>query len=162
MNPSTVNPETFTRSPVRVAAFAKVSCGTTGSSYTQLRLAGGQEGVLTLRLAYCDAPTMARSSSAGSPPNPLDGCYGHNQRGRNRIEPRTSKLTCRAAKAFLLILPNAVGTWPITVRNPVKKTVTRWICRIYPHADYPLEIRCNRGERYFEVAGVGRNSWPRG
>jgi len=49
-----LNPDTNKRSPIRVAAYAKVSCGMTGSSYTKLRLAGGEGGVLTLHLAFCE------------------------------------------------------------------------------------------------------------
>jgi hypothetical protein len=54
VNPSIVNPETFKRSSVSVSAYAKVSCDTTASSYTKLRLAGRQGGAPTLSLASCE------------------------------------------------------------------------------------------------------------
>lgn len=153
-----VDTETGKRSPVRVAAFAMVRCGMTGSSYTKLRMASGQSPVLTLRLASCETPSMAHSSNHVPPQNVFDGCYSGNRGARKRIEPKTSRMTCREAKATLVVVPNAVGTWNAISRNPVNKTATRWLCREYPRADYPLEVRCETGGRHFEVVGVGRQS----
>jgi hypothetical protein len=113
-------------------------------------------GVTGLNFAL--AALMSGPPSSAVARGPLEGCFGSNPRGHYRIEPRTSELTCRDVKAFLILLPDAIGRWPVTDRNPVKNTISRWICRTYPAATYHLRVRCRHDGRYFVVLGVGRDS----
>lgn len=73
---------------------------------------------------------------------------------KSKIRPESSGYTCSEVQSILLVLPNAVGTWPLEEGNPSQDE----ICRVYPKSAFPLEIRCHHGRKRFEVVGVSRSS----
>ena len=69
---------------------------------------------------------------------------------KSRIKPHNSDLTCAQIQSILLVLPDAVGVSKLESNAPNQGRT----CRVYPPSAYPLEVRCYRGKRYFEVVGI--------
>jgi hypothetical protein len=81
-------------------------------------------------------------SSSGLP----DPCVIKSRGSVSRIEPENSDLSCTSIRSILKILPNATGVWPLDDNqgNPV------WVCRVFPRAALPQEVRCSHDQRHFE------------
>lgn len=81
-----------------------------------------------------------------------DPCVVSHHRGESRIKPQNSGLTCATVQTILLVLPDAVGKWWLEASIPSQGR----ICRVYPPAAYPLEVKCHHGGKHFEVDGISR------
>jgi hypothetical protein len=87
------------------------------------------------------------SSTAGSGD---DSCVTQIRNTLSRIKPLNGGYTCAQIKSFLLVLPNAVGKWPIESSSSNRDL----ICHVYPRRALPLEVRCQRGSREFEIVSA--------
>jgi hypothetical protein len=91
--------------------------------------------------------TGTNPGTAGSEGQP---CVTEIRHTKSRIKPRDSRYTCAQIKSILLVLPNAVGTWPLEGSSSNRELV----CHVYPRTSLPLEVRCQEGSREFEIVSI--------
>ena len=87
------------------------------------------------------------SSSNSAAGYEAGSCSMHVRGAASEILPRNSGYGCSTIASMLLVLPNAVGVWPLEGNEGKPKVV----CRIYPAKALPLEIRCHQGGKHFDV-----------
>lgn len=97
------------------------------------------------------AGTACGSQSAIDSPT-LSGCVIKAHDVKSKILPQNSGFTCGNIKSIMLVLPNAVGIWPLESSTKGQGEV----CRVYPKSALPLEVRCHHGARHFEVVRISR------
>ena len=86
-------------------------------------------------------------SSAGAESS---DCLTHVRGNESRIKPENSGYSCSDIKSVLSVLPSSVGLWPIHGSDSSHDLN----CRIFPPRSLPLEIRCRRGVKQFEVVAI--------
>jgi hypothetical protein len=108
-------------------------------------------GVAVAGLAL--AATACGSQSAPDPPMSV-GCVIKAHGVKSKILTQNSGFTCEDIRSILLLLPNAVGIWPLESSAKGQGEV----CKIYPKSALPLEVRCHHGKRHFEVVAISRSA----
>lgn len=100
--------------------------------------------ILTVGTSACGSQTV--SAGPGE-----EGCVVKHGGGvKSRIRPENSGLPCSSIQSILVILSNGTGVSPLYNGNgePI------WVCRKYPKATLPREVRCHEGKLHFEMVRV--------
>jgi len=75
-----------------------------------------------------------------------DRCVIESKGSVSRIQPENSGLSCTTISSILKVLPDATGVWPLD--DDQGKPV--WVCRKFPKAALPQEVRCHYDGRHFQ------------
>lgn len=73
---------------------------------------------------------------------------------KSRIRPENSGLPCSSIQLILMVLSNEAGVTPLYSGNGEPS----WVCREYPKAALPREVRCHEGTLHFEGRGFPSGS----
>lgn len=111
-------------------------------------------GLAVVGLTLTSTACGASGSGTAAGPKGNSCVVNKNHGAKSRIKPQNSGFTCAQIQSILLVLPDTVGTSRLESSAPNQGQV----CRIYPPAAYPLEVRCHRGQRHFEVVAISRSA----